>query len=68
MAKKKASIVIDHQEYTVEDLEKMKDEAVTEWRKADKAVNRAESRMRRAEETIRGCVSRIRLLKMLFAE
>ena len=58
-------VLPDHTEVSLADLERMKTTAIEEWRKADKALARADSRKRKAEEFLRGCTSRMRLLRIL---
>ena len=58
-------IVIDGVIYTAADLERIKADAIAEWHKASKAINRAEARQRRAEGVARMCTARLRLLRMI---
>lgn len=62
---KKAILVINHKEITSKDLEKVRTLAIDMWEKSETTINRAENRKREAEDTIRFCNSRIRLLKIM---
>jgi hypothetical protein len=65
MAKKMKLVLPDHTEVSMKDLEDIKLQAIGEWQEAEKAINKAEIRRQEAESVIRGCISRIRLLRIL---
>lgn len=58
-------VLPNHTEVSIAELEEFRDRAIDEWRKAEKAQRRAQSRMRDAESVLSSCVSRIRLLRIL---
>ena len=61
-------VLPDHTQVSIEDLERLQDKAVSEWRKADKAMKHATNRMAASENVVRGCRVRIRLLRILESE
>jgi len=62
---KKAILVINHKEFDSKKLENIRVLAIDMWEKSETIINRAENRKREAENAIRFCNSRIRLLKIM---
>jgi hypothetical protein len=63
---KKIKLVLPNHTETDEDqLMKVRNFAIEKYRKAEESINRAEITRRQAEDIVRACNSRIRLLKLL---
>lgn len=58
-------VLPDHTEVSVDDLRQIRTDAVAEWRKAERKQTLATNRMAYCESIVLGCISRMRLLKIL---
>jgi len=58
-------VLRDLTEASIADLDKIRDDANEDWKKALKAKNRSSGKMARMENIISECTGRIRLLKIL---